>query len=89
MAAGQHQRIDPARAVLRNDRAAGGHVETAAHEKTARHRQLPTAHCNRALMEIEPERVLHRVRQVAERFDIVGKRDFPKAGFLFGMGDLL
>ena len=40
-------------------------------------------------MEIEPERVLHRVRQVAERFDIVGKRDFPKAGFLFGMGDLL
>ena len=56
-------------------------------EKAPGHRQLAARHRDRALMEIDAERQLHRVVEHAKRFHVIGQRGVAKTGALLGGRD--
>ena len=75
VAAGQHDRVDAARALRHHDRQARRRVAAELGEKAPGHRQLPTRHGDGAVMEIDAEGEFDGVFDDAERFHVVGKRD--------------
>jgi hypothetical protein len=74
------------RAAWRYDAEARGGVAPVVHQEPPRHGQLATAHRQRALVEIDAQRALHGMANIAERPHVVGQREVAEAGFPLGIG---
>jgi hypothetical protein len=65
-------------------RGTAGLVEPAMHQIAPGHGELAAGHGDGALMEIDAERQLRRMLDVAEGLHVVGQRDIAEAGRLLG-----
>ena len=88
VAAGQHHGADAPRPLGRHHRVPGRRIPAAIGEEAAGQRQLPAAHGDGAMVEIDAQRQFRRVVEIAEGFHVVGQREIAIAGGAFGGGDL-